>query len=74
MFVMASVVTTALYVPVLGVLALFANALSGVSLHAFVTFGEATGAVEGLVAWWGILFVPAVAYSACMMPWRGGKG
>ena len=74
MLVMASVVTTALYVPILGVLALLASALFGVSLHAFVTFGEALGAVEGVLAWWGILFVPGLAYSAVMMPWRAKKG
>jgi hypothetical protein len=73
MLVMAGVVTTALYVPVLGVLALLASALFGVSLRAFVTFGEALGAVEGVLAWWGILYVPALAYSAVMMPWRGKK-
>ena len=73
MLVMASVVTTALYVPVAGVLALLASALFGVSLRAFVTFGEALGAVEGVLAWWGILYVPALAYSAVMMPWRAKK-
>ena len=69
MLVMASVVTTALYAPVLAVLAFLSIALFGLSLHAFVTFGEALGAVEGLVAWWVVLFVPALAYSAFMMPW-----
>lgn len=71
MFVMAGVVTTALYVPVMALLALLSAALSGASLRAFVTFGEALGAVEGLAAWWCILFVPAAVYSACMTPWRG---
>ena len=73
MFVMASVVTTALYVPVAGVLALLANALFDVSLHSFVTFGDALGAFEGLLVWWVVLFVPALAYSAVMMPWRAKK-
>jgi hypothetical protein len=73
MFVMAGVVTTALYVPVLGVLALLASALFGVSLRGFVTFGEALGVVEGVLAWWAVLFVPGLAYSAVMMPWRAKK-
>jgi hypothetical protein len=72
MLVMASVVTTALFVPVLTVLGVLAIGLFGVSLRAFVTFGAALSAAEGLAAWWAILFVPALAYSACMMPW-GGK-
>lgn len=73
MLVMASIVTTALYVPVLVVLALLSIALFGVSLRSFVTFGEALNAVEGLVAWWGILFVPTAVYSACVMPWGSRK-
>jgi hypothetical protein len=72
MLVMASVVTTALFVPVVTVLGVLAIGLLGVSLRAFVTFGEALNGVEGIAAWWAILFVPALAYSACMMPW-GGK-
>jgi hypothetical protein len=71
MLVMASVVTTALFVPVVGILALLAIGSFGVSLRAFVTFGEMLNAVEGLGAWWAILFVPALAYSACVMPWEG---
>jgi hypothetical protein len=73
LLVMASVVTTALYVPVMVVLALLSVGLTGASLHAFVTFGDALSTFEGLVAWWAILFVPALAYSACMMPWGAGK-
>ena len=73
MFVMAGVVTTALYVPIVGLLALLAIGLFGVSLHSFITFGEALGAVEGVLVWWAVLFVPALAYSALMMPWRAKK-
>lgn len=73
MVVMAAVVTTALCIPVGAVLAFLAFAFFGISLHALVTFGEALGSVEGLLAWWGLLFVPALAYSACMMPWGGKK-
>lgn len=70
MLVMAGVVTTALYVPVLAALA-FAIKLFGVPLHAVLTFGGSLGVAAGLAAWWAILFIPAVAYSAWMMPWRG---
>jgi len=69
MLVMASVVTTALYVPVTAVLALLSISLFDISLRSFVTFGSALNAVEGLVAWWAVLFAPAAAYSACVMPW-----
>jgi hypothetical protein len=73
LFVMAGVVTTALCVPVGGVLALLARALFGVSLRSFVTFGEALGIVEGVLAWWAVLFVPALVYSAFTMPWGARK-
>ena len=73
MLVMTGVVTTALYVPVVAVLALLAIGLFDVPLRSFVTFGGALGAVAGLVAWWVVLFVPALAYSAFMMPWGAGK-
>ena len=65
--VMAAIVTTALYVPVGGLLALV-FALLGVSLHALVTFDGLLGGVEGVIAWWGIFCVPALVYAACMMP------
>jgi len=73
MLVMAGVVTTALYVPVMAVLALFSVELVGVPLRSLITFGDALGAFEGLVVWWIVLFVPALAYSACMMPWGARK-
>ena len=73
MLVMAGVVTTALYVPVMAVLALFSVEVVGVPLHSLVTFGEALSAVEGVAAWWIVLFIPALVYSACMMPWGARK-
>ena len=72
LLVMAAVVTTALFVPLVALLALLSFALFGVPLHSFVSFGEAIAAYQGLAAWWGILFVPALVYSACMMPWSAG--
>ena len=56
MLVTAAVVTTALF---------------GVALHSFVSFADAFTAYQGLAAWWAVVFVPALVYSAYMMPWRG---
>ncbi len=69
MVVMAAIVTSALFVPV-GVLLIWPSfALFGASLRAVVTFGSLLTALEGLLAWWALLFVPALAYAACVMPW-----
>jgi hypothetical protein len=69
MFVMAAVVDTALLVPAAGLLALLAFLLFGVSPRGFLTFGESLNAFEGLVAWWTLMLVPSLVYSAYMMPW-----
>ena len=69
LLVMSAIVTTALYVPVGTILALIASALLGVSLLGFITFGGFLTALEGLAAWWAILFVPALVYAAYVMPW-----
>ena len=73
MLVIAGIVTTALFVPIVAILALLSFALLGVSLRSLMTFGEALTAFEGLVVWWSVLFVPALAYSASMMPWEAKK-
>jgi hypothetical protein len=73
MFVIAGIVTTALFVPIMAILAFLSFVLFGVPLRSFVTFGEALAAFEGLVVWWFVLFVPAVAYSVFMMPWEAKK-
>lgn len=70
MFVMAAIVTTALLVPVAGALALAAYLLAGVSLAGFVTFAGALGLFEGVLAWWALLLVPVLVYSAYVMPWE----
>lgn len=70
MFVMAAIVTTALFVPVGALAALLAFGLFGVSLRALVTFGGWLPAVPGLAAWWLILFLPALIYAAYAMPWH----
>ena len=65
--VMAAIVTTALFVP-LGALLALVFGLLGVSLHALVTFDGLLGALEGVIAWWAIFYVPALAYAAYAMP------
>ncbi len=70
LLVMAAIVTTALFVPVGTLLVLVASALFGVTMLGFVTFGGFFGALEGLAAWWAILFVPALVYAAYVMPWH----
>jgi hypothetical protein len=69
MVVMAAIVTSALFVPVAALLIWLSFALFGVSLRAFVTFGSLLTALEGLLAWWALLFLPALVYAACVMPW-----
>lgn len=69
MLVMAAIVTSALYVPA-GALIAAPFLLAGVSLENVVSFGGLVPALGGLVAWWGILFLPALVYSAFVMPWH----
>lgn len=73
MLVMTAVVTTALCLPVGAVLAFLSFALFGVSLHEFVSFGGSLEPYWGLLAWWAVLFVPALGYAAYAMPWRESK-
>jgi hypothetical protein len=69
MVVMAAIVTSALFVPVGALLLWLSFALFGASLRAVVTFGSVLTAVEGLLAWWALLFLPALVYAAYVMPW-----
>ena len=69
MVVMAAIVTSALFVPVAALLIWLSFAFFGVSLRAVVTFGSLLTALEGLLAWWALLFLPALVYAACVMPW-----
>jgi hypothetical protein len=39
------------------------------ALRAVVTFGSVLTALEGLLARWALLFLPALVYAACVMPW-----
>jgi hypothetical protein len=69
MVVMAAIVTSALFVPVGALLLWLSFALFGASLRAVVTFGSVLTVVEGLLAWWALLFLPALVYAAYVMPW-----
>jgi hypothetical protein len=68
--VMAAIVTTLLYVP-LGALAAWASyALLGVSIYDFVSFGDRVHPAAGLLAWWWLAFLPALAYAVLARPGR----
>lgn len=69
MLLMAAVVTTALCAPIGAVLALLSFALFGVPLRAFVSFGGFFTPFHGLLAWWAVLYLPALVYAAYAMPW-----
>jgi hypothetical protein len=68
--VMAAIVATLLIVPVGALLALLVYVLLGTSLQAFVTFGGTLSAFHGVLAWWLMAFVPALAYAAFALPWH----
>jgi hypothetical protein len=63
---MAAIVTTLLCVPVWGLLALASFGVLDVSFQAFLTFGGALNAVQGLLAWWTLGYVPAFLYAVAM--------
>jgi hypothetical protein len=67
--VMAAIVTTLMCGPVGALLALFCFAVLDISLHAFVTFGGALNGFQGLLVWWALGFLPALAYAAYVLPW-----
>ena len=68
--VMAAIVATLLVCPVGALLALLSFILLGISLHAFVTFGGTLSALQGVLAWWLVSFVPALAYAVHALPWH----
>lgn len=70
MLVMAAVVTSALWLPVGALLAFLCFVLFGISLREFVTLGGSLSLFDGVLAWWALLFVPALVYAAYAMPWR----
>jgi hypothetical protein len=70
MLLMSAIVTTALFVPLGILLALVCFALFRVGVLDFVTFGGLLTAAQGVAAWWAIFFLPALVYSAYVMPWH----
>lgn len=70
MLVMAAIVTTALAVPVGALLGLLCLAVFDVSLWAFITFAGSLTLLQGILAWWGLMLVPALVYAAAVMPWN----
>ena len=67
LMVMAAIVTTLMCWPVAALLALFSFAVLGISFPALMTFGGELNGFQGLVAWWGLGFLPALAYSALVL-------
>ena len=64
---MAAIVATICF-PVGALLAGLASVLLDFPLRVLLTFGDRIHAAAGLVLWWLILYVPALAYSAVFMP------
>ena len=69
---MAAIVATMLCVPAGALLAALLM-LFGISLPALVTLGGALHPVLGLMAWWVLFLVPALVYSAWVLPWVPGE-
>jgi hypothetical protein len=67
--VMAAIVTTLLYLPVGVLLAWLCYGVLGTPFQAFLTFADTFNRFQGLVAWWMVLFLPALAYATCVLPW-----
>jgi hypothetical protein len=65
---MAAIVTSLLCVPV-GALLAGLLYVAGISLYAFATFGGALDGFLALLAWWLLGFLPALGYSAYLVPW-----
>ena len=70
--VMAAIVAT-LWFPVGAVIAGLASVLLDFPIRIPLTFGDRIHAAAGLVLWWLIIFLPALAYSAVFMPSWGKK-
>jgi hypothetical protein len=67
---MAAIVTTMLYAPAAGLLALGCLA-AGIPVASLATFGGALHPVVGLGAWWVIFWLPVAVYTGFMVPWGG---
>ena len=69
LMMMAAIVSTLMCLPVGGLLALFGFGVLGISFHAFLTFGGALNAFQGVMAWWALGFLAALPYAAYALPW-----
>lgn len=67
--VMAAIVTTLLCLPVGLLLAFFCYAVLDIPFSTFLTFAGTFNRFIGLVAWWTLFFLPALAYAAYVLPW-----
>jgi hypothetical protein len=65
--VMAAVVAT-ICIPVAVLIAGLASVLLDFPVRILVTFGDRIHAALGLLLWWLIVCLPALAYSAAFMP------
>jgi len=70
LFVIAAIVATT-WVPVAALIAALASVLLDFPIRSLVTFGDRIHAAAGLVLWWLILCLPALAYTAAFMPTWG---
>lgn len=64
---MTAIVAT-MWFPVGAFLGVLASLLLNFPIRVLVTFGDRIHAAAGLVLWWLILYLPALAYSAVFMP------
>jgi hypothetical protein len=61
---MAAIVATLVYLPIGALVAIVAFGAFDVPLHSLLTFGGQIHAAAGLAAWWAIVYLPALLYSA----------
>jgi len=67
--VMAGIVATLVYFP-LGLALVLVLRVAGIGFETLATFGGVFGVFLGLVVWWLLIFAGALAYAACLFPWR----
>jgi hypothetical protein len=65
-FVMAAIVTT-LFLPPAAGLVWLGCALAGASFESLATFGGALPGPAAVLAWWSIVFLPALGYAGFML-------
>jgi hypothetical protein len=60
---MAAIVDTLMVLPCAALLALFAFFALGIPFHAFLTFDGTLSTFQGVLSWWTLGFLPALAYA-----------